>query len=56
MSEDTREEVAYIYTRNGVQYFTPVERLASARTDTGTYSVVYAEDLCDDENKLEEVK
>lgn len=56
MTEETREEVAYIYTRNGVEYYTPVEQVAASRTDTGTYQVVYGEVLPQGENISGEVK
>lgn len=56
MSEETREEIAYIYTRGGVEYFTPVEQVAASRTDTGKYSVVYSEEQIDVENKSKDIE
>jgi len=41
-----KQEIAYVYTRDGVEFITTNEQLASKRTDTGNYTVIY-----DDETK-----
>lgn len=56
MAEEKREEIAYVYTRGGVEYFTPVEQVAASRTDTGKYTVVYSEEEEDQENKSKDIE
>lgn len=38
-----KAEIAYVYIRDGVEYYTTNEQLASKRTDTGTYRVIYSD-------------
>lgn len=56
MADEKREEIAYVYTRGGVEYFTPVEQVAASRTDTGKYSVVYSEQQVQEENKSKDIE
>jgi hypothetical protein len=56
MAEEKREEIAYIYIRGGVEYFTPVEQVAASRTDTGQYTVVYSEQQVQEENKSKDME
>lgn len=41
MSEERKEKMTiYKYTRDGVEYTTPNEQIASQRSDTGEYYII----------------